>query len=47
MADMTTVFDDNIAEEPEPLESTDRVVDRIRTGLVEASAFIWQLGSNS
>jgi len=47
MADTTTDFGNNIAEEPEPLESTDRVVDRISTGLVEASAFTWQLGSNS
>ena len=47
MADVMTVFGGNIAEEPEPLESTDRVVDRIRTDLVEASTSIWQLGSDS
>ena len=47
MADMMTVFGDNIADDPEPLESTGRVVGRIRTGLVEASTSIWQLGSDS
>ena len=47
MADMMTVFGGNIAEGPEPPESTDRVVDRIRTDLVEASTSIWQRGSDS
>ena len=47
MADIMTVFGGSIAEEPEPLESTDRVVDRVRTDLVEASTFIWQLGFDS
>ena len=47
MADIMTIFGDNIAEEPEPLESTDRVIDRIRTDLVEALTSIWQPGSDS
>jgi len=47
MADMMTVFGGNIAEDPEPPESTDRVVDRIRTDLAEASTSIRRLDSNS
>ena len=47
MADIMTVFGGNIAEELEPRESTDRVVDRVRTDLVEASTSIWQPGSDS
>ena len=47
MADAMTVFGGNIAEDPEPLESTDRVVGRIRTDLVEASTYIRRLESDS
>ena len=47
MADVITIFGGNIAEEPESLELTDRVVDRLRTDLVEASTSIWQRGSDS
>jgi len=47
MTDVVTVFGGNIAEEPEPLESTDRVVDRIGTDLVEASTSVRQLDSDS
>jgi hypothetical protein len=46
-ADMMTVFGGSVAEDPEPPESTDRVVDRIRTDLVEASTSIRQLDSDS
>ena len=47
MAEIMTIFGGSIAEEPGPLESTDRVVDRSRTDLVETLASIWQQGSNS
>jgi len=47
MADIMSIFGGDIIEEPEPPESTDRVADRIRTDLVEASTSIWQLGSDS
>ena len=47
MADIMTVFVGNITEELEPRESTDRVVDHVRTDLVEASTSIWQLDSDS
>ena len=47
MAEIVTVCGDSVAEEPGSLGSTDRVVDRIRTDLVEAFAFICQPGSNS
>jgi len=47
VADVTTIFGDSISEEPEPLESPDRVVDRIRTGLIEALTSTWQLDSDS
>ena len=47
MADIMTIFGGNIAEELEPLESTDRIVGRIRTDLVEALTSIWQLCSDS
>jgi len=46
VADITTIFGGNIAEEPKPLELADRVVDRIRTDLVEALTAIWQPGSD-
>ena len=42
MAEMMTIFGGSIAEELGPLRSTDHVVDRIRTDLVEASASVWQ-----
>jgi len=47
MANMVAVFDSDTTEEPEPLESTDRVVDRIRTNLAKASTPIRQLNSDS
>ena len=47
MTDVVTVFGGNIAEEPELLESTDRVVDRIGTNLVEASTSVRQPDSDS
>jgi len=47
IVEIMTIFGGNIAEEPGPLESTDRVVDRIRTDLVEALASIRQPDSNS
>jgi hypothetical protein len=47
IAEAMTIFGGNIAERPGPLESRDRVVDRIRTDLVEALASIWQPGSDS
>jgi len=46
MPDTMSIFGGDIVEEPEPLESTDRVVDRIRTDLVEALSSIWQPGSD-
>ena len=47
MVDTMSIFGGNTAEEPESLESTDRVVDRIRTDLAEASTSIRRLDSNS
>ena len=38
MAGIITIFGGNVAEELGPLGSTDHVVDRIRTDLVEALA---------
>ena len=46
IADIMTIFGGNIAEEPEPLGSTDCVIDRVRTDLVEALSSIWQLSSD-
>ena len=46
MPDTMSIFGGDIVEEPEPLEPTDRVVDRIRTDLVEALSSIWQPGSD-
>ena len=47
ITDVVTVFSDNIAEEPELLESTDRVVDRIGTDPAETSTSIRRLDSDS
>ena len=46
MVDITSIFGGNTAEEPESLEPTDRVVDRIRTDLVEVLSSILQPGSD-
>ena len=46
-ADMMTVFGGSVAEGPESLKLTDRVVNHIRTDLVEASTSIRQLDSDS
>jgi len=45
--EMMTIFGGNVVEGLGPLESMDRVVDRIRTDLVGALASICQPGSNS
>ena len=47
VADTMTVSGGNIAEDPEPPESTDRALDRIGTDLVEASTTIRRLDSDS
>ena len=47
VADVVTAFGGSVVEDPEPLESTDRFVDRIRADLAEASTPVWQLGFNS
>ena len=46
MADTMTVFGGDIAEDPEPPESTDRALDRIGTDLVEASTSVRRLDSD-
>jgi hypothetical protein len=47
MADTMTVFGGDIAEDPEPPESTDRVLGSIGTDLVEASTSVRRLHSDS
>ena len=45
IAELMTIFGGSIAEDPEPLGPTDRVVDRIRTDLV--GKLQYSMGSDS
>jgi len=46
VANVMTISDGSVSEEPEPIESLDRIIDRIRAHSVEASS-IRQPGSGS